>query len=75
MPTTDKNYVWPASALTASDMALLHAVRESSDARATISGLIAGAVRTAYGTSAARETPGLRTPPATTGAATKGNTQ
>ena len=75
MPTTHKKYVWPASALTASDMALLHAVRESSDTRATISGLVAGAVRSAYGTAAARAAPGLRTPPAPTGAATKGNTQ
>ena len=54
-------YVWPASALTASDMALLHAVRETSNPRLPITGLIAAAVRTAYGkTSAAAPT---QTPP------------
>lgn len=42
-------YVWPASALTASDMALLHAVRETSSPRLPITGLIAVAVRTVYG--------------------------
>lgn len=42
-------YVWPASAITDSDMALLHAVRESSTPRLPITGLIAAAVRTAYG--------------------------
>ena len=42
-------YVWPASALTASDMALLHAVRETSRPRLPITGLIAVAVRTVYG--------------------------
>ena len=75
MPTTDKKYVWPASALTASDMALLHAVRESSGVRSTISGLVAVAVRAAYGTTAACAAPGLQTPPAPYGASTKGNTQ
>ncbi len=42
-------YVWPASALTAQDMALLHAVRETSRPRLPITGLIAVAVRIAYG--------------------------
>ena len=42
-------YVWPASALTESDMALLHAVRETSSPRLPITGLIAVAVRTVYG--------------------------
>ena len=42
-------YVWPASALTASDMALLHAVRETSSPRLPITGLIASAVRAVYG--------------------------
>lgn len=48
---TPAKYVWPASALTASDMALLHAVRETSETHVTITGLIASAVRTAYGQS------------------------
>lgn len=42
-------YVWPASALTESDMALLHAVRETSSPKLPITGLIAVAVRTVYG--------------------------
>ena len=42
-------YVWPASALTAEDMALLHNVRETSSPRLPITGLIAGAVRAVYG--------------------------
>lgn len=42
-------YVWPASALTESDMALLHAVRETSNPKLPITGLIAVAVRTVYG--------------------------
>lgn len=52
-------YVWPASALTASDMALLHAVRETSNPRVPITGLIASAVRIAYGQGP------IQTPPTT----------
>ena len=52
-------YVWPASALTESDMALLHAVRETSTPKLPITGLIAAAVRTVYGHAP------VRTPPET----------
>jgi len=42
-------YFWPASAITSADMAILHAVRESSWPRIPISRLIAQAIRTQYG--------------------------
>ena len=55
-------YPWPASALSPRDMALLHAVRESSQPRVSITDLVAHAVRTTYGHQAA---PNLRVlPPA-----------
>ena len=41
-------YPWPASALTADDMARLHAVREAGPDRVPITQLIAQAVRLAY---------------------------
>ena len=42
-------YPWPASALTPADMAVLHAVRESSHPRVRITDLVAHAVRQTYG--------------------------
>ena len=44
----DSKYQWPASALTADDMQLLHAVRESRPGT-PITELIARAVRQEYG--------------------------
>ena len=41
-------YPWPGSALTAEDMSVLHAVRESGSHRMPITQLIAEAVRRAY---------------------------
>ena len=41
-------YPWPASALTTEDMAVLHAVRETSSHRVPITQLIAEAVRMTY---------------------------
>ena len=41
-------YPWPASAITTDDMAILHAVRESSLPRLPITALIAIAVRKTY---------------------------
>ena len=49
-----RRYPWPASALDASDMKRLHAVREAGLERAPISELIARAVRVTY---AANPTP------------------
>ena len=55
-------YPWPASALSKADLKLLHAVRESSQPRVSITDLVAHAVRTTYGNQAA---PNLRVlPPA-----------
>lgn len=45
---TPYRYPWPASALTADDMAALHAVRENAPERVPITQLIAEAVRRAY---------------------------
>jgi hypothetical protein len=45
----DFRYPWPASALTRSDMAVLHAVREGGDGHIPITELIARAVRSTYG--------------------------
>ena len=42
-------YPWPASALTADDMATLFRVRKAATGRVTITRLIAEAVRRAYG--------------------------
>jgi hypothetical protein len=42
-------YFWPASAITPADMALVYAVRESSQPRVPISELIARAIRQQYG--------------------------
>jgi hypothetical protein len=42
-------YRWPATSLSAADMAALYAVRESSRPRIPISDLIARAVRAQYG--------------------------
>jgi hypothetical protein len=51
-------YPWPASALTPADMAVLHAVRESSGPRIPITELIARAVRQTYGAHLEDETTG-----------------
>ena len=42
-------YIWPASGLKESDMALLHHVRESRNKRVPITKLLAQAVRETYG--------------------------
>jgi hypothetical protein len=42
-------YFWPASAITAADMALVYAARESRSPRVPITELIATAVRQTYG--------------------------
>lgn len=42
-------YAWPASAISADDMAVLFHVRESGECRVPISQLIARAVRETYG--------------------------
>jgi hypothetical protein len=42
-------YPWPASAITPEDMALIHAVRESSRPRIPITRLLAHAVRETFG--------------------------
>ena len=42
-------YQWPASALTAEEMALLHRAREQSSPRIPINRLLAQAVRLAFG--------------------------
>ena len=42
-------YVWPASGLKETDMALLHSVRESLSRRVPITKLISLAVRNTYG--------------------------
>lgn len=68
MNSRTPRYVWPASALTAGDMALLHAVRENSDPRTPISALVARAVRTVYGTG-----PNPKNEPAPPGAKQKEN--
>jgi hypothetical protein len=49
VPREPSKYYWPASAITPADMALLHAVRESSQPRVPISHLIARAIRQQYG--------------------------
>lgn len=49
MPRKRPKYVWPASALTDADMALLYSTRESSIPRIPISALIAAAVKIQYG--------------------------
>ncbi|MDA3923424.1 MAG: hypothetical protein PF904_01835 [Kiritimatiellae bacterium] len=43
------SYPWPASAITESDMALLHSIRESSQPRIPITRLISKAIQAAYG--------------------------
>lgn len=45
------SYPWPASAITQSDMALLHSVREASQPRIPITQLISKAIQTTYGNS------------------------
>ena len=44
----DRAYPWPASALSAEDMAMLYRVREDAHSRVPITELIARAVRQAY---------------------------
>jgi hypothetical protein len=44
-PTNTYRYPWPASAITAEDMALLHSVRENAAKRVPITSLVAEAVR------------------------------
>jgi hypothetical protein len=46
---TRYRYPWPASALSPSDMALLHEARETSTPRLPITVLIADAIRRTYG--------------------------
>jgi hypothetical protein len=48
-------YPWPASSLSADDMALLHNARESSEPRTPITKLIAKAIRKTYGVPATTE--------------------
>ena len=55
-------YIWPASAITSSDMALLHAVREHSQPRTSISELVARAVRPQYGDRVETQQPRRSTP-------------
>ncbi len=50
-PTNTYRYPWPASAITAEDMALLHSVRENAAKRVPITSLVAEAVRQCYGQS------------------------
>ena len=45
---TRARYRWPASALTKSDMALLHRVRETAAVRVAITELLATAIRQTY---------------------------
>ena len=59
-------YPWPASTLSKADLKPLHAVRESSQPRVSITDLVAHAVRTTYGNQAA---PNLRALPHTEPAA------
>ena len=49
MPRTHSKYIWPASAITESDMELLYRARELSPERTPISRLLAQAVRTTFG--------------------------
>ena len=53
-----QRYPWPASALTAEDMAALHQAREALSPKIPITKLIAQAIRTAYVTI----TPPTKTP-------------
>ncbi len=47
-PSLMPDYPWPASAITPDDMAVLHAVRETSRPRVPISVLVARAIRETY---------------------------
>lgn len=49
-------YPWPASALSAEDMAVLYLVRENTHPRVPITELVARAVRSAYAVPAGRPT-------------------
>ena len=48
-------YPWPASALSADDMRMLHGVREGHPRRVPITQLIAEAVRQTYGATTANQ--------------------
>ena len=48
-------YPWPASALSADDMRMLHGVREGHPRRVPITQLIAEAVRQTYGAATANQ--------------------
>ena len=50
------SYQWPASALTADDMALLHEARERGSPRTPINRLLARAVRLVFGQAAGTRT-------------------
>ncbi len=52
MPRLPPQYVWPASAITDDDMALLYRARENLSPRIPINRLIAEAVRLQYGSQA-----------------------
>ena len=63
MPKPRYRYPWPASAIDAEDMALLHGVREASRPRVPISALVAGAVRACYGQALRPKTKARNQPP------------
>ena len=50
-------YPWPASAITESDMALLHSVRESTQPRVPITQLISKAIQATNGSTADSSSP------------------